>query len=121
MSLRMRSANSTSILRGSIKAVTSPAPQIGWLIVCPARYVRVLSYGSLFTDFEPPLVVLEPFENELRVLHFGQVTREIKPLLVIEATTWPRSSWHTTQSFSTLSPIAYVCFSVVCFSIIPLE
>jgi hypothetical protein len=51
-------------------------------------------------------VSLAPLEKELRVPHFGQVTREINPRLVTEATTCPRSSLQTVQSFSTRSPIA---------------
>ena len=46
-----------------------------------------MSYGSLWTDFAREPVSFIPLENELRVLHFGQVTREIDPRLVIEATT----------------------------------
>jgi hypothetical protein len=38
-------------------------------------------------DLARPSVNLEPLEKELLVPHFGQVTREINPLLVTEATT----------------------------------
>ncbi|MDQ3172252.1 MAG: hypothetical protein M3Q91_00900, partial [Acidobacteriota bacterium] len=61
---------------------------------------------SLWTDLERDPVSFVPLEKELRVPHFGQVTREINPRLVTEATTWPRSSPHTAQNFSTRSPIA---------------
>ena len=58
-------------------AVTSPGPQSGWIITWPVRYVRAMSYGSLWTDFEREPVSLAPLENELLVPHFGHVTREI--------------------------------------------
>src|SRR6266480_3016954 len=67
------------------------------------------------TDFGRPPFDFAPAANELRVPHFGQVTREINPRFVIEATMWPRSSSQATQSFSTRSPTAYVGFSISAF------
>lgn len=61
-------------------------------MVCPVRYVRFISYGSLFSDLERVRVILAPFEKDPRVPHLGHVTREINPLFVIDATTCPRSS-----------------------------
>ena len=47
------------------------------------------------------------------VPHFGQLTREIFPRLVRDAITWPRSSPHLTQSFSTRSPTTNAGFSAM--------
>jgi hypothetical protein len=46
------------------------------------------------------------FLNELRVPHFGQLTREIRPRFVTVATTCPRSSPQASHHFSTRSPTA---------------
>jgi hypothetical protein len=43
--------------------------------------------------------------NVLRVPHFGQLTRVMRPVFVTDATTCPRSSPHTAQNFSTRSPL----------------
>jgi hypothetical protein len=91
-------------LRGSTTAVTSPAPKTGCVIDWPERYVRVLSYGS--PDFAAVrAAVATPALNGLRVPHFGQLTRVMRPAFVTDATTWPRSSPHTAQNFSTRSPL----------------
>ena len=104
MILRTRSANSTSIFCGSMTAVTSPTPKTGCVNDCPARYVCVRSYGS--PDFAVArALVPTPALNGLRVPHFGQLTRVMRPEVVTDATTCPRSSLHTAQNFSTRSPL----------------
>jgi hypothetical protein len=54
--------------------------------------VRVRSYGAL--AFVLALAERGPAAGlkELRTPHFGQLTREIWPRLVMVATMWPRSS-----------------------------
>ena len=53
-----------------------------------------------------------PLRNVLRVPHFGQSTREMRPCFVTDATTCPRSPPHTEHNFSTRLPTAYACFSI---------